>query len=57
MKELIRFIDDKIKKTDSVDYINHLNKITKDSDLTYIIIKTELTVLMEIKMQILTKSI
>jgi len=54
MENLLNYINNEIQRVESADYFNELNSIWKDSNTTYIVIKTELNTLLRIKLQILT---
>jgi hypothetical protein len=56
MDKLIDYIDLEIKKIKTVEYFNELNKKTKDSEITNIIINSEIVILLKIKLQILNNN-
>jgi hypothetical protein len=56
MNELINYIDLEIEKINTTEYFNELNKKTKDSEITNIIINSEIVVLLKIKLQILNNN-
>lgn len=56
MDKLINYIDLEIKKIKTIEYFNELNKKTKDSNITNIIIDSEIITLLKIKLQILNNN-